>query len=566
MRIIQISTKNFRTLEDLTVDFRNFYTAICGKNDSGKTNVVRAIRKVVGDEDPYLVFVDEPDFSVDEDFTQWKPPNDQDSSVDISVKLEIDGKKDAGLHQFLADYLLLKSPPNSLAMTLGLKYVRGANRRQAIVNIGGTIYDANKADEILKKLQSSRSILFHNSTEPKLPGLYSRRYLGSLTDFSEEYQKDVEAIRRSISKGVKHITRTHQRQVEDLLGRLESKYKVSLSVPTYRFENLPYGIALGDTKVEVLLNEWGSGTQNRTLILMMLLKARQISESTASASKITPVIFIEEPESFLHPSAQAKFGRVIQDLAAEFGVQVIVTTHSPYMLSKSDPEANVLLERRTFHNQLRATEKVDTAGKNWMEPFGLALGVSKEEFTPWQKLFLSGSECVVLVEGDIDREYFELLRDETHQENRLSFIGDILPYDGKDNLKNSVLLRFVQNRYDLAVVTFDLDAAAEVIPYVERLGFEKGKTYFAVGKDVNGKRNIEGLVPEQILQAVYAANGSLVSEAMNEPGKARNSARQRLKRLILDEFKAKAKPLSSDFESFYRLAAQINKSAKKFTQ
>jgi len=48
-------------------------------------------------------------------------------------------------------------------------------------------------------------------------------------------------------------------------------------------------------------------------------------ESEPSASKITPVIIIEEPESFLHPSAQAEFGRVLHDFAEEFQVQVIVT-------------------------------------------------------------------------------------------------------------------------------------------------------------------------------------------------------------------------------------------------
>jgi hypothetical protein len=36
---------------------------------------------------------------------------------------------------------------------------------------------------------------------------------------------------------------------------------------------------------------------------------------------------IEEPECFLHPSAQAEFGRILRDLAEEFQVQVIITTH-----------------------------------------------------------------------------------------------------------------------------------------------------------------------------------------------------------------------------------------------
>jgi hypothetical protein len=96
------------------------------------------------------------------------------------------------------------------------------------------------------------------------------------------------------------------------------------------------------------------------MILMTLFRARQTSQSEASASKITPIIVIEEPESFLHPSAQAEFGRILQDLSAEFQVQVIVTTHSPYMLSKEKPTSNLLLERSTSYGQLRETRLVDT--------------------------------------------------------------------------------------------------------------------------------------------------------------------------------------------------------------
>jgi len=97
---------------------------------------------------------------------------------------------------------------------------------------------------------------------------------------------------------------------------------------------------------------------------------------------------IEEPESFLHPSAQAEFSRVLQDLSEELKVQVITTTHSPYMLSKDSPEANILLQRHISYNQQRETERLDTSGEHWMEPFGLALGLNSEEFVRWRDLFL----------------------------------------------------------------------------------------------------------------------------------------------------------------------------------
>jgi predicted ATP-dependent endonuclease of OLD family len=109
---------------------------------------------------------------------------------------------------------------------------------------------------------------------------------------------------------------------------------------------------------------------------------------------------VEEPESFLHPSAQAEFGRVLQDLAEEFQVQVIVTTHSPYLLNLKEPGSNILLRRHSAYRQLRETERVDTSEDNWMAPFGQALGLDAEEFKPWKSMVLAASDAILLVEGE----------------------------------------------------------------------------------------------------------------------------------------------------------------------
>lgn len=46
MKIKDIHLKNFRSFEDCKIEFEDFYTAICGKNNSGKSNIVRAILNV----------------------------------------------------------------------------------------------------------------------------------------------------------------------------------------------------------------------------------------------------------------------------------------------------------------------------------------------------------------------------------------------------------------------------------------------------------------------------------------------------------------------------------------
>ena len=233
---------------------------------------------------------------------------------------------------------------------------------------------------------SARCLIVHNSTQIE-PRVFFRggRAVGILKDLSSENQQLLTKIKKTVNDGLTKIAKGRQKEFEELLGKLERKYKVGVSLPTMEFSELPYLITLGEAKFQVRLDEWGSGTRNRTQILLALFAAKKIAESEESARKTTPVMIIEEPECFLHPSAPAEFGRVIRDLADEFSVQVIMTTRSPYMLSMRNSESNVLLRRQMLKDQLRQTERVDTTGENWMRPFAEALGLDSEEFEPDQR-------------------------------------------------------------------------------------------------------------------------------------------------------------------------------------
>jgi putative ATP-dependent endonuclease of OLD family len=141
-----------------------------------------------------------------------------------------------------------------------------------------------------------------------------------------------------------------------------------------------------------------------------------------------------------------------------------------------------------MYRRLRETELAQTTGEYWMAPFGQALGLESEEFTPWKSLILSGSDAILLVEGGIDKEYLEMLRDAAHGADRLVFQGEIVAYEGTGNLRNTVLLRFVRNRYRKLFVTFDLDAADQLEKTLQALNFERGKHYMPIGLNVAGKK------------------------------------------------------------------------------
>ena len=560
MKITHLRIRNYRTLESLDLDFPSSYAAICGPNDCGKTNVVRVIRALVKVDSPFSVFdVDDvEEISIKDDFPKWKDTKTSQREINLELILSVERDRDAGFFQFLTKQLSVSTNGASIGVAVAVTYRSDGPEREVHVTCEGKKYSGIDAQQVLKQLQSSRHVLFHNSTQIDLPPPFRGHRGGYIRAASPEHEALVTALKTKVNRGLGRISKGHQKELEGLLGRLETKYKVALSMPAFDFTSVPFNVTLGQKKVEVPLDDWGSGTKNRTLILMTLFRAKQLGDADLSASKITPVIVVEEPESFLHPAAQAEFGRVLHDLSEEFRVQVIVTTHSPYLLNLNNPTSNLLLSRHTLYKQLRETVRVDTTGDNWMKPFGLALGLESDEFKPWKELLLSGSDAILLVEGETDKQYFEMLKDQAHGNHKLDFNGDIVSYDGTGSLQNTVLLRFIQNRYRKLFVTYDLDAEKRLEKTLTALKLEKKRHYMPVGTDAAGKRSIEGLLPDAIRTAVYAAHSDLVQEAMQGTKDEQDSARGKLKKLLLEEFKKKASPGPEFFGGFYPLVKVIN--------
>ena len=562
MRIDSLKIDHFRTLENIEVTLSGSYTAICGANDAGKTNLIRALRHLFRESaiEPRYFYDDDDDeeISMKDDYTKWSKVDQKDQRIEISATIAVSKDRDAGLHQFIAKQLPIDDPEDDLCLDVGVAYDQQEPEGNARIVFAGQDFSGAEADEVLNRIRTARCIQFHNSTENWRPS----QMLGASIPQHDISTKDLARLEKAygtLNNAFGQLAKSRQKAIEELLERIELSYRVGVSLPRFRPDYLPFRIALGELDYDIKLEDWGSGTRNQTYIMQRLIAARQISQSEASARKITPVIVIEEPESFLHPHAQARLGRVLQELSKDLDLQVIVTTHSPYLLSTKQPSANVLLQRRVFRRKARETKRVDTTGDRWMAPFAQALGFDSAVFEPWKELFAGSSEDLLLVEGNLDKEYLELLRDEAHGENRLRFDGDIVAYNGVGTLTNVVLLSLLKNRCRRMLVTFDLDSDKATSKALKDVGLERNKDFMSIGIDVAGKRNIEGLLPESVRFKVRREHSEWTDALESGTKEERESAKRSLKQGYLDEFKRSAKPKSDHYEEFYKLADGLNR-------
>lgn len=564
MIIKQLKAKNYRTLEDVDITFTGYYTAICGKNNAGKTNIIKAIQKILDSNNIKFRFsritMGIGSFDWKDEITTWKM--DQKNDISIDLIFEIDKQADSAIYKFITDLIVKdveKKIPDKVDFQVKLtKNAKNETSYSVLLN-GDEIEDSYQTREILKRLQNTECFVFHNSTRENDFPIFSNSNDRVENFINPEKLETINKKQDELVKLVQKSLKSHQDDLTKLLGNLEDKYEVSLSIQGINLEREQIEISLKEKGGVLPLSDWGSGTRNRTLIFQSLLNARKNKESPIESDRFTPVVIIEEPECFLHPQAQAEFGRILQDLANELQIQVIVTTHSPYLLSFEKATSNILVERNTNSHRNNGSIIKKTDGEDWFKPFALALGINGNDFGPLKDLIFNNSSKIILVEGKIDKEYFELMQNEKHGNNVLVSDVEIFPCDGADNIKSNILMKFIKERFKKIVICIDRDRYANIKKVLEESGFKDGKNMFSIGTDEIP--SIEGLIPSGIYRKIisqsdeFAELNRIVSNSNNK------SKKQDLKIKLLDEFK---KELINDetYKEFYKLTEKINNALK----
>ncbi len=229
MKIAELTIGNFRTIESICLSFPKFYAAICGKNDAGKTNVLRVLRIFFPEEDPFRFYGRE-DLSVKEDFPKWLEKETKEKSIAITATLHVFKESDEGLYLFLADYLTLDERPEFLTVELTTKAATEAAPRELTVRVNEKAVEPLKGQEALKKLQSSKCVLFHDSTEYFHPYRF-QQISELLSDVSSSDGEQLAAAKFKLDRTLAKIAKRNQADLTELLGRLQEKYRIGLSAP-----------------------------------------------------------------------------------------------------------------------------------------------------------------------------------------------------------------------------------------------------------------------------------------------------------------------------------------------
>jgi predicted ATPase len=162
------------------------------------------------------------------------------------------------------------------------------------------------------------------------------------------------------------------------------------------------------------LSEISAGSKEILTLITKIVKAEENAE----------ILFLEEPELHIHPSAQQAIYDLMRDVCANGGPQMFVTTHSDVFVDQTD-SSNIISVKRNVETTL---EKVDDGG---VDELLESLGYEKSEVLQ--------AKAAAFVEGVSDQSVFnqfsETLADAGVVDRSLEELGVTVRSLGGDRLK-----------------------------------------------------------------------------------------------------------------------------------
>lgn len=427
MIITKLKINNFKSIENMELEFVEGKNIIVGQNNSGKSNIISAINLVIGEKYPPKIFEDKFYYKDNHNFSiilQLSKCNEFDKEY-----LENYNKK-IGIYTLPKEqkYLLnsvdeldqlefktnWKNNYEIISMIESAKhiYISLVSRRNedTIYTLSLDIGDENLykfkffASELLSSFITSAIIPSERNIKNELI-INNYSWYGKLIKYiwqnmsSEnnnllnENNQNLARVTNSIFKS---LTDELSQSVKDAIPYNKLEFKLIQDTKTDYYKGIKI---LLDDGYYSLLDDKGSGI--KSLIIIELFKLYCKKYHTFSSCLI-----VEEPEVFLHPQARSVLSKKIDQFLVGNSNQTIITTHSEQFLSNFDIKQLTFISKEDGQSKKYKILDNDFTGKEFQKINIITKTENAEMFF---------ADTVVLVEGGekyIIKKLFEIYKDE----------------------------------------------------------------------------------------------------------------------------------------------------------
>lgn len=330
MKIAELYLRGFRNFKNAKFNFNN-HTAIMGFNDIGKTNLIYALRLLLDkniseadmelDESDFFVFDDTQDVeilikfdNITEDFVLAKLKEKISDDGNLYLKYTI-SKGDPSYKLFMgsSEKTLEEIESRYYLRAFNLKYV-SSSRSLSLFIKKEKKYLLEKAKEARSKAEETSDTLIVKKVETALSALNTN-------------VRDISYVKNATN------------QINEELNKLSYKNEMqnlAFDMAGDDINSLLQKIDLSVSMQDKLLAIGGDGKLNQ---IFLALWANKYNVDLDDLTEV-PFYCIEEPEAHLHPHQQRKLSEY---LASTLNNQVIITTHSPQIISEFKPNSIIKL-------------------------------------------------------------------------------------------------------------------------------------------------------------------------------------------------------------------------------
>lgn len=361
--ISRLVARNFRSLEEVTVDFNPAMTMLVGANGGGKSAILRAIDVVCGASWPSVRSL-----RVPQDWTRF----DDQAELLLRVRLAepLKHRDKAGIEHDVLGLQACCRPykrktKNALPGDPNFDFTPYGNNGKPLVTAIERPQEGKKLTmapmtSVPSELRDQARVLFidHRRSlfqhQPWSRGSVLARLLAparkeldqaEIEDgtthgeaFRDRYQMAVEALRTPRIQRVEEVVSETARRTLGFMGSTalrDLEVGFGFADPTNPFGSLR--LFYREQGLELPAESLGLGVQSAIVV--------GIFEAFRELGGPFGAVLIEEPEMYLHPQAQRYFYRLLCDLADSGSCQVICSTHSPVFADVSRFEGIRLVRR-----------------------------------------------------------------------------------------------------------------------------------------------------------------------------------------------------------------------------
>lgn len=385
MYISGIKIKNYRNFKNLDIEFNHGLNVIIGHNNSGKTNLIKALQLVLDRDLKEKPSID--DFCKT-NFDYAEPP-----SIEISLFIkEHEDKEDD--KNVVYDWLISESPEYTAQLTYIFElptkhHDEYKNQIKECRNENG--FDQEKCLKLISKkfLQKYISRIYggnpakQEKADSENLDRFDFQFLDAIRDAERQMFFGNNTLLRDVlnyfldydltnGQGFENLSAENlellkQREeefnikskelLELLIGRIDNKKILQYSNQTgadkggrpnfdaeITEQELLFALRLIVEKsgFKIPIKNNGLGYNNLLFIALILAKMQMESSSyMGDNAKVFPVLAIEEPEAHLHPSMQSKFLKFLN--TNEQARQIFITSHSTHITSAINLESIICL-------------------------------------------------------------------------------------------------------------------------------------------------------------------------------------------------------------------------------